>query len=98
MKIRTLIVDDEPLARERIRLLLREEVDLVIAGECSGGPEAIAVDRREAPDLMFLDVQMPEMDGFAVLRAIGPEKLPVVIFTTAYDQHALKAFDAHALD
>ena len=98
MKIRTLIVDDEPLARERIRLLLREEVDLVIAGECSGGPEAVAAVRREAPDLMFLDVQMPEMDGFAVLRAIGPEKLPAVIFTTAYDQHALKAFDAHALD
>lgn len=98
MKICALIVDDEPLARERVRLLLRDEPDIQLAGEYPDGPAAVAAIERDPPDLLFLDVQMPEMDGFAMLRAIAPDKLPVVIFTTAYDQHALKAFDAHALD
>jgi two-component system LytT family response regulator len=98
MKIRALIVDDEPLARQRVRLLLSEEAGLEIAGECADG--LAAVDQIEAtkPDLLFLDIQMPEMDGFEVLRRVPRERLPVVIFTTAYDEHALQAFDAHALD
>jgi two-component system, LytTR family, response regulator len=98
MKIRAMIVDDEPLARERIRVLLREEPDVEIVGECASGAEAVEQIGRQNPDLLFLDVQMPEMDGFEVLQNIPAEKLPVVIFTTAFDQHAVRAFDAHALD
>lgn len=98
MKIRALIVDDEPLARQRIRLLLDREPDVEIISECANGEEALAALQRESPDLMFLDVQMPGMDGFAVLKATPTDKLPVVIFTTAYEQHALRAFEAHALD
>jgi two-component system LytT family response regulator len=98
MTLRALIVDDEPLARQRVRLLLGEEADLEIAGECEDGIEAVAKITETKPDLLFLDVQMPEMDGFEVLREIPRELLPIVIFTTAYDEHALRAFDAHALD
>jgi two-component system LytT family response regulator len=98
MKIRTLIVDDEPLARRRLRLLLQDEADVEIAAECENGETALAAIQRETPDLMFLDVQMPGMDGFEVLKAIPDGKMPVIIFTTAYEQHALRAFDAHALD
>jgi len=98
MKIRALIVDDEPLARERIRSMLHEEADIEVAGEYGDGPAAVAAIKKLSPDLLFLDVQMPGMDGFEVLRAIGKDRMPVVIFVTAYDQHALKAFEAHALD
>jgi two-component system LytT family response regulator len=98
MKIRTVIVDDEPLARERIRSLLREEPDIEVLAECANGEEAIALVREQAPDLLFLDVQMPGQGGFEVLQALGRDHLPLVIFVTAYDQHALKAFEAHALD
>jgi two-component system, LytTR family, response regulator len=98
MKTRVLIVDDEPLARERIRTLLRDEPEIEIAGECANGEEAVAAIKRDSPDLVFLDVQMPGVDGFGVLRALGKEKLPLVIFVTAFDQHALKAFEVHALD
>lgn len=98
MNIRALIVDDEPLARERIRVLLRDEADVEIAAECANGAEAVAEIERQNPDLLFLDVQMPEMDGFEVLQNLPAEKLPVVIFTTAFDRHAVRAFDAHALD
>jgi len=98
LKIRALIVDDEPLARERIRDLLAEDPDIELIGECSDGREAVEAIRREAPDLVFLDVQMAEMDGFAVLDEIGEDRIPAVIFVTAYDQHALKAFEVHALD
>jgi two-component system, LytTR family, response regulator len=98
MKIRVLIVDDEPLARERIRTLLRDEPEIEIAGECANGEQAVNAVRDQAPDLVFLDVQMPGLDGFGVLRALGKEKLPLVIFVTAFDQHALKAFEVHALD
>lgn len=98
MKLRALIVDDEPLARERIRALLREEADVEVVGECGDGPSAVGAIQRLAPDLLFLDVQMPGMDGFGVLRALGNARLPEVIFVTAYDQHAVKAFEAHALD
>ena len=98
MKIRALVVDDEPLARQRVRLLLSEEPDLEIVGECEDGIEAIAQITTSKPDLLFLDVQMPEMDGFEVLQKVPREMLPIVIFTTAYDEHALRAFEAHALD
>lgn len=98
MIIRAIIVDDEPLARDRIRALLRDESDVEIVSECANGAEAVAQIEQQNPDLLFLDVQMPEMDGFEVLRNLPAEKLPVVIFTTAFDQHAVRAFDAHALD
>ena len=96
--MRTLIVDDEPLARERMRSLLEAEGDITIVGECRDGREAVDAIRREAPDLVFLDVQIPELDGFQVLEAIGPEKAPAIIFVTAYDQYALQAFEVHAVD
>ena len=98
MKIRTLIVDDEPLGRERIRTLLRDDPEVEIVGECSDGAQAIAAIKHQKPDLVYLDVQMPHMDGFAVLQAIAPEPMPEIIFVTAYDQYAVKAFDIHALD
>ncbi len=94
----TLIIDDEPLARERIRTLLQSEPDIDILAECADGPAALAAIRKHSPDLIFLDVQMPGMGGFEVLQALGKERLPLVIFVTAYDQHALKAFEIHALD
>ncbi len=98
MKVRTLIVDDEPLARERIRSLLEEEPDIEVVQECGDGREAAEAILRERPDLLFLDVQMPEMTGFEVIEAVGPEEMPTVIFVTAYDQYALRAFEARALD
>lgn len=98
MKIRTLIVDDEPLARQRVRLFAREVPDIEVIGECGSGVDALAAIRRDPPDLIFLDVRMPEMDGFELLQKIPREVLPIVIFTTAYDQHAVRAFEAHALD
>ncbi len=98
MSIRVLIVDDEPLARERIRTLLREEADVEIVGECGDGPAAVEAVRRLQPDLLLLDVQMPGMDGFGVLRALEPTRCPEVIFVTAYDRHAVKAFEVHAVD
>jgi len=98
MKIRTIIVDDEPLARERIRALLADELDIEMIGEYANGREAVDAIQRHKPDLLFLDVQMPELDGFGVLQRLGAEKLPAVIFVTAYDQYALRAFEVHALD
>ena len=98
MKVRALIVDDEPLARQRVRLLLGEEPDVEIVGESADGFEGVDQIHATRPDLVFLDVQMPEMDGFEVLRRVPEALLPVVIFTTAYDQHALRAFEVNALD
>jgi two-component system LytT family response regulator len=98
MKIRALIVDDEPLARQRIRLLARDERDLEIIGECSNGADAVVAIKRDPPDLLFLDVQMPEMDGFEMLEMLPRERLPLVVFTTAFDKHAVRAFETHALD
>jgi two-component system LytT family response regulator len=98
MKIRTLVVDDEPLARERIISLLRKEPDVEVLAECANGTEAVAAIRGHRPDLVFLDVQMPGLGGFDALRQLEQEKLPLVIFVTAYDKHALKAFEVHALD
>src|SRR5690242_20359124 len=98
MKIRALIVDDEPLARQRVRLLLSEEPDVEIVGESEDGFEALDQIQATRPDLVFLDVQMPDRDGFEVLRRVPQALLPIVIFTTAYDQHALRAFEVNALD
>jgi len=98
MKIRALIVDDETLARKRIRLLGQDEPDLDFVGECSSGPDAIVAIGRNPLDLVFLDVQMPEMDGFEVLEGIPRDRLPAIVFTTAYDKHAVRAFEIHALD
>src|SRR5262245_37203068 len=96
--IRTLIVDDEPLARERLRALLADDADFRVVGECGDGAEAVATLREEDCDLVFLDVQMPEMDGLEVIEAVGAERMPAVIFVTAYDRYALRAFEVHALD
>jgi len=98
MTIRAAIVDDEPLARRRIRNLLRGEPDVEVIAECANGKEAIDSLEESPPDLLFLDIQMPEIDGFDVLQAIGVGRVPAVIFVTAYDQFALRAFEAHALD
>ena len=97
-ELRVLIVDDEPLARQRIRDLLEEEPGIQVAGECCDGEEAVEQILLKRPDLVFLDVQMPEMTGFEVLDALRAEDLPAVIFVTAYDEYALRAFEAHALD
>lgn len=97
-KIRTLIVDDMLLARKRVRRYLNADPDVEIVGECADGHEAISAIESLSPDLLFLDVQMPELDGFDVLKSVGAEKMPAVIFVTAYDQFALRAFEVHALD
>ena len=98
MKIRTLIVDDEPLGRERIRTLIGDDADIEVVDECSDGKQAVAAIQRTNPDLVFLDVQMPEMDGFGVLEAIAGDRMPAIIFVTAYDRYAVQAFEVHALD
>ncbi|MBM3818710.1 MAG: response regulator transcription factor [Acidimicrobiia bacterium] len=97
-KIRTLVVDDEPLARERVLSLLQQENDVEIVGECADGAQAVSAIQERAPDLVFLDVQMPGCDGFEVIRNIGADRMPPVIFVTAYDEYALQAFEVHALD
>jgi two-component system, LytTR family, response regulator len=95
---RVLIVDDEPPARDTLKLLVSSEPDFEVAGECSHGEEAVAAITRAVPDAMFLDVQMPGMDGFEVLRTVGPATIPALVFVTAYDRYALRAFETHALD
>jgi two-component system LytT family response regulator len=97
-KIKTLIADDEPLARERLATLLSAEPDIEIIGQCRDGEEAVSAIHDHSPDLVFLDVQMPHMTGFDVIEAIGTDRMPLVIFVTAYDQHALRAFQVRALD
>jgi two-component system LytT family response regulator len=96
--IRTLIADDEPLARERLRTLLARHGDVEIIGECANGADAIDAITELHPDLVLLDVEMPRVDGFAVLEAIDPHALPAVVFVSAHDQYAVRAFEAHALD
>lgn len=97
-RLRALIVDDEPPARDRLRDLLGDEQDIRVIGECGNGAEAVETIEREAPDLVFLDVQIPVLDGFQVLERVAPVRLPGIIFVTAYDQYALRAFEVHALD
>jgi len=96
--IRVLVVDDEPLARRNLTVLLHRDPDIVFVGECGSGTDAVEEIRRTRPDLMFLDVQMPECDGFDVLELLGAELPPTVVFVTAHDEYALRAFEAGALD
>ena len=96
--IRILVVDDEPLARQALIGLLGEDREVEVVGECANGAEAVAAIESLEPELVFLDVQMPELDGLGVVHAVGPESMPVVIFVTAYDRYALRAFEVHALD
>jgi two-component system LytT family response regulator len=98
MKIRVIIVDDEPLAREGIKTFLAEEADVEIVGEYADGASAVRAVEKSRPDLLFLDVQMPRLDGFDVLEALDPGLTPLVIFTTAHDEHAIRAFEVNALD
>jgi two-component system LytT family response regulator len=97
-KIRTMVVDDEPLARSNLTVLLRLDPEIAIVGECDSGVEAVTEIRRATPELLFLDIQMPECDGFDVLALLGKHVPPAVVFVTAYDQYALRAFEAGALD
>jgi len=98
VKIKALIVDDEPLARSMTRRMLDGHANIELVGECESGEDAVATIRTLKPDLVFLDVQMPGLDGFAVIEALASERLPHVIFITAYDQYAVRAFEVHALD
>lgn len=98
MKIKALIVDDEPLARERLRTLLTSQEDVEVVGECENGREAVTAIEARKPDVVFLDVQMPELDGFQVLGELDPERRPYVVFVTAFDRFAVKAFEVHAID
>jgi two-component system LytT family response regulator len=98
MKLRSIIADDEPLARERIRGFLSTEAGVEVVAECSNGAETLKAAREHRPDLLFLDVQMPKLDGFEVIEALSPEELPAVIFTTAHDEHAIRAFEVNAVD
>jgi two-component system LytT family response regulator len=97
-KLRALIVDDEPLARSNLAVLLRRDAEIEIVGECGSGQEGLEGIRSKKPDLVFLDVQMPECDGFDVLELLGSDLPPAIVFVTAYDQYALRAFEAGALD
>jgi two-component system LytT family response regulator len=96
--VRVLIVDDEEPARWRVRELMARHADVEIVGECANGREAIAAVEELRPELLVLDIQMPEVDGFGVLAAIAPDRVPLTIFVTAFDEHAVKAFETHALD
>jgi two-component system LytT family response regulator len=98
MAIRSLVVDDEPLARRRVLRLLRGEPDAEVVGSAATGDEAVEAVRTLAPDLLLLDVQMPGRDGFGVLDALGADAVPYVVFVTAYDRYAMRAFEVHALD
>src|SRR6185503_9568051 len=97
-EIRALIVDDEPLARRGIRQMLANHRDVVVVGECRDGREALRAMETQSPGLVFLDIQMPGLDGFGVIRSRGPERMPAVVFVTAHDEFAVRAFEANALD
>ena len=98
MSLRVLVIDDEPPARRKLKMMLGSEPDIEIVGEAANGLDAISAIETHKPDAIFLDIQMPGMNGFEVLDALSPESLPLVVFVTAYDQHAVKAFDVHAVD
>ena len=97
-RVRALLVDDEPLARQRLRMLVASEDWLEVVGECGDGTTAVAAIQKLRPDLVFLDVEMPGASGFDVIEAIGADRMPFVVFVTAYDKYAIKAFDVHAVD
>lgn len=97
-RIRVLVVDDEPLARDMIREMLEDDSDVQIAAECANGREAVEAIKSSQPDLVFLDIQMPELGGFEVLESLDPNTAPYIIFVTAYDQYAVRAFEVHAFD
>ena len=97
-KIRALVVDDESLAREALLVMLEDDPEIEVVAECRNGREAVTAIREQSPDVVFLDIQMPEMDGFQVVEEVGARRMPVTIFVTAHDKHALRAFEAHALD
>jgi two-component system, LytTR family, response regulator len=96
--LRAVIADDEPLARDCVRLALRRHPDIEVVAECGDGGSAVAAIERHAPDLVFLDIQMPVLDGFEVVEQLGVDRMPPTVFVTAYDQHALRAFRMHAVD
>lgn len=96
--LRVLVVDDEPPARRKLLTLLRQEEDVEIVGEAANGPDAVSAIESHRPDVVFLDIQMPGLSGFEVLEKIGTDNMPLVVFVTAYDQHAVKAFEVHAVD
>ncbi len=98
MPIRVLIVDDETIARKGIRTLLKGDADVTVVGEAANGREAVAAIGSLKPQLVFLDIQMPELDGFGVIEQVGADAMPTTVFVTAYDQYALAAFDVHAVD
>src|SRR5436305_328845 len=98
MNVRAVIADDEPLARERVRSLLAGESNVEIVAECANGAQTLKATHEHQPDLLFLDVQMPRLNGFEVIEALDPAQIPVVIFTTAHDEHAIRAFEVNALD
>ncbi len=98
MKLKALIADDEPLARERLCLLLAQQGDVAVGGECRNGQEVIAALKRERFDVLFLDIQMPGKDGFEVIAQMGPAQMPVTVFVTAHNEYAVRAFEVHALD
>jgi two-component system LytT family response regulator len=98
MKLRALIADDEPLARERLRLLLSADAEMEVVGECRNGREVVAALRDQPIDVLFLDIQMPATGGFEVIEELGPSRMPVTVFVSAHNHYALKAFEVHALD
>jgi len=98
VSVRVLIVDDEAVARRRVRRLLAADSDIAVVGECADGASALKAIARDRPDIVFLDVQMPELDGFEVVRSVPPADLPGIVFVTAFDRYALQAFDVHAID
>jgi two-component system, LytTR family, response regulator len=98
MRIRTLIVDDEPLGRRGLLRFLKNDPEIEVVAQCGDGESAVAAIHSRNPDLVFLDIQMPEMDGFEVVRRVGPQRMPVTIIVTAFDRYAVRAFDANAID
>src|SRR5258708_22002116 len=98
MRLKTLIADDEPLARERLRFLLGSDEEIEIAGECRNGREVIAALKATRIDVLFLDIEMPGKNGFAIIDQVGQANLPVTVFVTAHNQYAVQAFEIHALD
>jgi two-component system LytT family response regulator len=97
-RLRALVVDDEPLARARLCELLGDEADIDVVAECGNGADAVDAITRDRPDLVLLDIQMPELDGFGVVRSVGVDRMPAVVFVTAHDEHAVAAFEVHAVD